>query len=81
MRLFKLQPFMLGIPDRVLISPRHPAVFVELKRGKGAQLSAVQRVRISELVTLQLQVAVIDDFADFELLVRRVADGPTVSYD
>ena len=47
-----------GVPDRIVIFPGRPPVFVELKTSQG-KLTALQKVQIDRLMALGQQVCVV----------------------
>jgi hypothetical protein len=66
-----------GVPDRIMLLPGLPVVFVELKSPSGS-LSRIQKVRIQWLRAAGFQTWVVDDYIDFAEAVEsymEVEDG------
>jgi hypothetical protein len=68
-KLYKwVSPGNNGMPDRILILPFRPAVFIEFK-DKGKKPSPLQLIRHEELRALGQIVLVLDNFIDFKKYV------------
>jgi hypothetical protein len=68
-KLYKwVSPGNNGMPDRILILPFRPVVFIEFK-DKGKKPSPLQLIRHEELRALGQIVLVLDNFIDFKKYV------------
>lgn len=58
-RAFKwVSPGNSGVPDRIVVLPGIPVIFIELKAGNG-RLSPVQKVQVDRLKALGQEVRVL----------------------
>lgn len=71
-------PGWLGVPDRICLLPGGTVIFVELKRPKGGERSAMQKWwarKLSDLGFLHLWVKCEEDIRAVELLLRDLSGG------
>lgn len=67
-------PGWLGVPDRIVLMPGGRVYFVELKRPKGGEISAMQQWWADKLRTLGFWVLFIHNEVEigaFEILIRQ----------
>ena len=62
-------PNMVGYPDRLLVIPGGRVVWVELK-SKGRKPKMIQQIRVDQLRGMDHHVAVIDNKADIDELIK-----------
>jgi DNA-binding beta-propeller fold protein YncE len=55
-----VSPGNAGVPDRIVVFPNGNLVFVETKKGKYGNVSAIQKFRINELLKLGQRVVVLN---------------------
>lgn len=63
-----------GVPDRIVIMPNKPPVFVELKTRDG-QMTDLQRVQLKRLLSLGQDVLVLYGKEDVEHFIKELKDG------
>lgn len=63
-----------GVPDRIVILPNRPPIFVELKTETG-KLSALQKVQISRLADLGQDVRVLYGLEQVKGLLKELEGG------
>lgn len=73
---FKLvSPMFNGVPDRIIMLPRGKIYFVELKRPKGGELSAIQRYVHKMFRKLGFKVFTIWSFEELEAFIFYITTG------
>lgn len=66
-----------GVPDRIVVMPGRPVIFVELKTARG-KLTPLQQVQISRLGVLGQQVRVLRGRLGVDFFLDTVVDGDGV---
>ena len=69
-----VSPGMNGMPDRLVLLPKGRMGFVELK-APGKKPRLVQELRMRQLRRLGFLVAVVDDAAQIDYVLRRIGGG------
>jgi hypothetical protein len=64
-----VSPGNAGVPDRIVLLPNRPAVFVELKTDKG-KLSRLQEVQIKKLRNLNAPVYILYGLKDVKGFIK-----------
>lgn len=68
-----------GVPDRIVIFPGQPPVFVELKAENG-RLSALQKVQIKRLQELEQAAIVVRGLEGLKIFFEELGYFDTASY-
>nr|DAR84849.1 MAG TPA: Nuclease [Caudoviricetes sp.] len=64
-----VSPGNAGVPDRIVLLPNRPAMFVELKTDKG-KLSRLQEVQIKKLRNINDQVYVLCGLEEIKEFIK-----------
>lgn len=64
-----VSPGSAGVPDRIVLLPNRPVMFVELKTDKG-KLSRLQEVQIKKLRTINDQVYILYGLKDVKEFIK-----------
>ena len=64
-----VSPGNAGVPDRIVLLPNRPAMFVELKTDKG-KLSRLQEVQIKKLKSINDQVYILHGLEEVKEFIK-----------
>ena len=64
-----VSPGNAGVPDRIVLIPNRPAMFVELKTDKG-KLSRLQEVQIKKLRNINNQVYILHGLKEVKEFIK-----------
>lgn len=64
-----VSPGNAGVPDRIILLPNRPVVFVELKTDKG-KLSRLQEVQIKKLRNLNASVYILHGLEEVKEFIK-----------
>lgn len=64
-----ISPGNAGVPDRIVLLPNRPVMFIELKTDKG-KLSRLQEVQIKKLRTINDQVYILHGLKEVKEFIK-----------
>lgn len=75
--LLKLHHGIVGMPDRLLICPDAPDIFIEFKRG-NAQLERIQKHWCGMLMEMGKRVEIVRTVKQFERLLTQATEHASI---